>query len=115
MFQNSVKFGRPALVFDATVDRLAKMGLVEARDPDRLDVSQLPPPDVLVRLLTEIASIWRRQRGEPARPGTAAIAEIDSPETLVSFAATNDIDVVFENRLVASLSARGSSRGHAHQ
>ena len=69
MFQNSVKFGRPALVFDATVDRLAKIGLVEARDPDRLDVSQLPPPDVLVRLLTEIASIWRRQRGEPARPG----------------------------------------------
>jgi len=104
MFQNSVRFGRPVLVFDAALDQLAKIGLAEARDPERLDVSHLPPPDLLARLLTEIASIWRKQRGEPARPGAAAIADIDSPETLVSFAATNDIDVVFENRLVASLS-----------
>ena len=105
MFQSSIRSGRSASVFDATLDRMAKIGLAETRDPERLDVSQLPPPDLLARLLTEIASVWQRQRGEPARPGTAAIQGIDSPETLVSFAATNGIDVVFENRLVASLTA----------
>ena len=105
MFQSSIWSGRLSSAFDATLDRLSKIGLVEARDPERLDVSQLPRPDVLARLLTEIASVWRKQRGEPARPGTTAAREIDSPETLVSFAATNGIDVVFENRLVASLSA----------
>jgi ATP-binding cassette subfamily C protein LapB len=105
MFQSSIRSGRSASVFDATLDRMAKMGLAETRDPERLDVSQLPRPDLLARLLTEIASVWQRQRGEPARPGTAAIQGIDSPETLVSFAATNGIDVVFENRLVASLTA----------
>jgi ATP-binding cassette subfamily C protein LapB len=103
MFQSSIRSGRSASVFDATLDRMAKIGLAETRDPERLDVSQLPPPDLLARLLTEIASVWQRQRGEPARPGTTAIQGIDSPETLVSFAATNGIDVVFENRLVASL------------
>jgi len=105
MFQSSIRSGRSASAFDATLDRMAKIGLAETRDPERLDVSQLPPPDLLARLLTEIASVWQRQRGEPARPGTAAIQGIDSPETLVSFAATNGIDVVFENRLVASLTA----------
>jgi ATP-binding cassette subfamily C protein LapB len=105
MFQSSSRSGRSASVFDATLDRMAKIGLAETRDPERLDVSQLPAPDLLARLLTEIASVWQRQRGEPARPGTAAIQGIDSPETLVSFAATNGIDVVFENRLVASLTA----------
>jgi ATP-binding cassette subfamily C protein LapB len=105
MFQSSIRSGRSASVFDATLDRMAKIGLAETRDPERLDVSQLPRPDLLARLLTEIASVWQRQRGEPARPGTAAIQGIDSPETLVSFAATNGIDVVFENRLVASLTA----------
>jgi ATP-binding cassette, subfamily C, bacterial LapB len=105
MFQSSIRSGRSASVFDATLDRMAKIGLAETRDPQRLDVSQLPRPDLLARLLTEIASVWQRQRGEPARPGTAAIQGIDSPETLVSFAATNGIDVVFENRLVASLTA----------
>lgn len=105
MSQSSIRSGRPASVFDATLGHLAKIGLAEARDPERLDVSQLPPPDLLARLLTEIASVWQRQRGEPAHPGAVAIQGIDSPETLVSFAATNGIDVVFENRLVASLSA----------
>ena len=105
MFQSSIRSGRSASVFDATLDRMAKIGLAETRDPERLDVSQLPPPDLLARLLTEIASVWQRQRGELARPGTTAIQGIDSPETLVSFAATNGIDVVFENRLVASLTA----------
>lgn len=105
MFQSSIRSGRSASVFDATLDRMAKIGLAATRDPERLDVSQLPPPDLLARLLTEIASVWQRQRGEPARPGTTAIQGIDSPETLVSFAATNGIDVVFENRLVASLTA----------
>jgi ATP-binding cassette, subfamily C, bacterial LapB len=106
MFQSRIRSGRSASVFDATLDRMAKIGLAETRDPERLDVSQLPPPDLLARLLTEIASVWQRQRGEPARPGTTAIQGIDSPETLVSFAATNGIDVVFENRLVASLTAQ---------
>jgi ATP-binding cassette, subfamily C, bacterial LapB len=89
--------------FDAAVDRLAGIGLVEARDPNRLDVSHLPRPDLLARLLTEISSVWRAQRKE--LPGTpAAAGQIDSPEALVSFAAVNDIDIVFENRPVASLS-----------
>jgi ATP-binding cassette subfamily C protein LapB len=105
MFQSSIRSGRHASVFDATLDRLSKIGLVEARDPGRLDVSQLPPPDLLARLLTEIASVWQKERDEPARASTATIQGIDSPETLVSFAATKGIDVVFENRLVASLSA----------
>jgi ATP-binding cassette, subfamily C, bacterial LapB len=103
MFQRNISFGRPALVLDAALDQLAGIGLAKARDPQRLDVSQLPPPDLLVRLLTEIASVWKKQRGEPARPASAATQDIDSPEALVSFAAVNDIDVVFENRLVASL------------
>jgi ATP-binding cassette subfamily C protein LapB len=104
MSQSSIQSGRSAPVFDATRERLAKIGLVEARSPERLDVSRLPPPDLLARLLTEIASVWRQQRGEPSPPGAVAVQDIDSPETLVSFAATNGIDVVFENRLVASLS-----------
>jgi ATP-binding cassette subfamily C protein LapB len=55
-------------------------------------------------LLAEISSIWRQHRGDLAqRPSTAQ--QIDSPEALISFAAANDIDVVFENRQIASLSA----------
>jgi len=105
MFQSSIKSERPASVIDAAVGRLAKIGVAERRDPERLDVSRLPPPDHLARLLTEIASVWSRQRGEPVRPGAVAVQNIDSPETLISFAAINGLDVVFENRLVASLSA----------
>jgi ATP-binding cassette, subfamily C, bacterial LapB len=103
MRQSSVRSG-PASVVDAARDRLSKIGVVDTRDPERLDVSQLPPPDLLARLLTEIAAVWRAQHGEPVRAGAAAVQDIDSPETLVSFAASNGIDVVFENRLVASLS-----------
>jgi ATP-binding cassette subfamily C protein LapB len=105
MSQSSIKSDRAASAGDATVGRLARIGLAERRDPERRDESRLPPPDHLARLLTEIASVWNRQRGEPVRPGASAVRDIDSPETLVSFAATNGIDIVFENRLVASLSA----------
>jgi ATP-binding cassette subfamily C protein LapB len=105
MLQRHIKSGHPSAMYDAAVAQLSKIGLADERDPARLDVSQLPPPDHLARLLTEIASVWSRQRGEPARPGAAAVQDIDSPETLVSFAATNGLDIVFENRLVASLSA----------
>ena len=105
MFQTRNKSERHAAVVDAAVGRLATIGLAQRPDPKRLDVSQLPPPDHLARLLAEIAAIWDRQRGEPARAGASAAEDIDSPETLISFAATNGIDVVFENRLVASLSA----------
>jgi ATP-binding cassette subfamily C protein LapB len=103
MFARSIDFLRISTRFDAALDRLAAIGLTQARDPNRLDVSSLPRPDLLARLLTEIASVWRRQRGELAHRA-AAVQDIDSPEALVSFAAINDIDVVFENRLVASLS-----------
>jgi len=105
MFRSSIKSERHAAVADAAVGRLAQIGLAQRRDPERLDVSRLPPPDHLARLLAEIASVWGRQRGEPAHPGASAVQDIDSPETLITFAATNGIDVVFENRLVASLSA----------
>src|SRR5690242_19617537 len=104
MSLTSVNFERPAAMFDAALDRLAEIGLGQQRDPDRLDVSRLPPPEVLSRLLTEIASVWRRQRGEPARQ--SATTDIESPEALVSFAALNDIDVVFENRPVSSLTGQ---------
>src|ERR1700759_4936310 len=105
MVQRSVNTGHPVSLYDAAIAHLSKAGLADKRDPERLDVSQLPPPDHLAKLLTEIASVWKRQRGETASPTTAAIQDIDSPETLVSFAATNGLDIVFENRLVASLSA----------
>src|SRR5262245_24490914 len=100
----SVNSQRPAEIFDAALGRLAAIGVGQERDPQRLDVSRLPPPEVLARLLTEIASVWRLQRGEPARRAVAT--EIDSPEALVSFAATNDIDVVFENRTANSLNSQ---------
>jgi ATP-binding cassette subfamily C protein LapB len=103
MAQLNVKSARPGSMVDAAIGRLSRIGLTDERDPERLDVSGLPPPDHLARLLTEIASVWQRQRGETAHPSTAAVEDIDSPETLVSFAATNGIDVVFENRLVGSL------------
>jgi ATP-binding cassette, subfamily C, bacterial LapB len=103
MFSRSIEFIRASTRFDAARDGLAAIGLTDARDPNRLDVSNLPRPDLLARLLTDIASVWRQQRGELTHRVTA-VQEIDSPEALVSFAATNDIDVVFENRLVASLS-----------
>lgn len=104
MSLSSADFERPSLLFDALIDRLAAMGLGADRDPARLDVSQLPPPDVLARLIADIAAVWRQHKGERAqRP--AAAQEINSPEALVSFAAVNDVDVVFENRSVASLTS----------
>ena len=90
--------------FDAAIDSMAAIGLTEERDPNRLDVSDVPRPDLLARLLSEISSVWRAQRGDPTDRAPAA-HDIGSPEALVSFAATNDIDVVFENRPVASLTA----------
>jgi ATP-binding cassette subfamily C protein LapB len=103
MFPRSIDFTRVSARFDAAIDSLAAIGLAEARDPNRLDVSQLPRPEHLARLLSEVSSIWREHRGELTQrsPG---VQQIDSPEALVSFAAANDIDVVFENRQVASLS-----------
>ena len=103
MLFRSVDFTRVSESFDAAIDRLAAIGLMETRDPNRLDVSHLPRPDMLARLLSEIALVWRTQRGEFAQR-TVDVREIESPEALVSFAAINDIDVVFENRSVASLS-----------
>ena len=103
MFSRSIEFIRISTWFDAALNSLAAIGLTEVRDPNRLDVSNLPRPDLLARLLTEISSVWRQQRGELTHR-VAAVLEIDSPEALVSFAAVNDIDVVFENRPVASLS-----------
>jgi ATP-binding cassette subfamily C protein LapB len=103
MLSRSIDLTRVSARFDAALESLAAIGLTETRDPNRLDVSSLPRPDMLARLLTEISSVWRQQRGELTHRA-AEVQEIDSPEALVSFAAVNDIDVVFENRLVASLS-----------
>lgn len=88
--------------FDAAIDSLSAVGLTEARDPNRLDVSSLPQPDLLARLLSDISSVWHAQRGDPPHRA-GAIPDVASPEALVSYAASNDIDVVFENRSVASL------------
>jgi ATP-binding cassette subfamily C protein LapB len=90
--------------FDAGLQKLGGIGLRGERDPERLDVSKLPPPDLLARLLVEISSVWRAQHGEPARQ-SEPVRHIDSPEALVSFAAVNDIEILFENRPIASLVA----------
>ena len=103
MFSSSIDLSSVSAKFDAALDGLAAVGLGEARDPNRLDVSHLPKPDLLARLLSEISSVWRAQRKELIDRPVASHA-IDSPEALVSFATANDIDVVFENRQVASLS-----------
>ena len=104
MFSRSIDFSFVSRRFDAALDGLAAVGLAEARDPNRRDVSELPPPDNLARLLTEISSVWRELRGELThRP--AADHDIASPEALVSFAAAQDLDVAFENRQVSALSA----------
>ena len=103
MFSRSIDFTRVSARFDAAIDSLAAIGLGEARDPNRLDVSRLPRPEHLARLLSEISSIWREHRGDLTQR-TTGVQQIDSPEALVSFASANDIDVVFENRQVASLS-----------
>jgi ATP-binding cassette, subfamily C, bacterial LapB len=103
MFPQSIDFTRVSATFDAAIDSLAAIGLAEARDPNRLDVSHLPRPEHLARLLAEISSIWREHRGDLTQRAIG-VQQIDSPEALVSFAAANDIDVVFENRQVASLS-----------
>src|SRR6201996_8031634 len=104
MSLRSVDLSRVTAKFDAAIDSLATIGLTEPRDPDRLDVSGVPRPDLLARLLGEIASVWRAQHGD-LTPRATANHHIGSPEALVSFAATNDIDVAFENRSVASLTA----------
>jgi ATP-binding cassette, subfamily C, bacterial LapB len=104
MALRSVDLSGVSARFDAAIDSLATIGLTETRDPNRLDVSSKPRPDLLARLLSEISSVWRAQHGDLTHRETA-IEDIGSPEALVSFAATNDIDVVFENRPVASLAA----------
>src|ERR1700761_4155744 len=104
MSLRSVDLSRVTAKFDAAIDSLATIGLTEPRDPDRLDVSGVPRPDLLARLLNEIASVWRAQHGDLTQRATAT-QDIGSPEALVSYAATNDIDVAFENRPVASLTA----------
>src|ERR1700761_689530 len=104
MSLRSVDLSRVSAKFDAAIDGLATIGLTEPRDPNRLDVSGVPRPDLLARLLGEISAVWRAQHGDLSRHTTAA-QDIGSPEALVSFAASNDIDVAFENRSVASLVA----------
>src|ERR1700760_3532924 len=104
MSLRSVDLSRVSAKFDAAIDSLATVGLTEPRDPNRLDVSAIPRPDLLARLLSEIAAVWRAQHGD-LTPRTSGTQDIGSPEALVSFAATNDIDVAFENRPVASLAA----------
>src|ERR1043166_6816182 len=101
MSSRGTDFTRISTRFDTVLESLAAIGLAEARNPDRLDVSALPRPDMLARLLPQISSVWRQQRGElTQRPAAVqdSDCDIDSPEALVSFAAINDLDIVFENR-----------------
>jgi ATP-binding cassette, subfamily C, bacterial LapB len=94
-------FRKPPLI-DAALNCLARIGLAEPKDPKRLDVSGLPRAEPLGRLLAEISSIYREHRGDLSQRAEA-VQDVDSPEALVSLAAANGIDVVFENRSVASL------------
>jgi ATP-binding cassette, subfamily C, bacterial LapB len=97
-----IDFSRAGPLFDQALDRLAEIGIGARRDPARLDVKHLPPPDVLARLIADIASVWRGHHRSKDRRDPGA-QPVDSPEALVSFAADNDVDVVFENRSIATL------------
>jgi hypothetical protein len=57
MSLRSIDFSRPGILFDAALDRLASIGIGEERDPARLDISTLSPPDVLARLIADVASV----------------------------------------------------------
>jgi ATP-binding cassette subfamily C protein LapB len=103
MFFRRIVLAPSAACLDVALDVLSVVGLRRTSDPERLDVSRLPRPDLLARLLTEISSVWRHQRGE-LPGGSVSLEQIDSPEALVSFAASNEVDVTFENRSVGSLS-----------
>src|ERR1700731_456267 len=63
MFFRGIEFIRISTWFDAALNSLAAIGLTEVRDPSRLDVSNLPRPDLLARRIPEISSVWRPQRG----------------------------------------------------
>jgi ATP-binding cassette, subfamily C, bacterial LapB len=102
MFFKNINLSQPSSLFDQAVDHLAAIGLGDKADPARFDVSRLPPPENLARLLDDVSRLWRNQRGEAPRT-RATDQNLDSPEALVSFAAHNDIDIVFENRHVTSL------------
>ena len=91
--------------FDDARTRLTALasGLTQREAPLPAD-PDMPQPEPLARLLVDIAAIWAEER---ANIGLAARAEerIESPEALAAFAARHDIDVIFENRKVASLEA----------
>lgn len=88
--------------FDAARRRLT--ALAKGGDAAEAPVASddLPSPEPLARLLVDIARLWAADRVE-ARIVHGADEAIESPEALSAFAERHDMDVVFENRSVASL------------
>ncbi|MER2605325.1 MAG: ATP-binding cassette domain-containing protein [Siculibacillus sp.] len=70
--------------------------------PEPIDPASLPPCEPLARLLSDIATVWAAERFA-VELGARADELLESPEALSAFAARHDIDIVFENRTVASL------------
>ncbi len=88
--------------FDAARRRLAALTGTPNESETLPPPPGLPSPEPLARLLVDIARIWAADRAE-ARVVSGGDEPIDSPEALSAFAERHDMDVVFENRTVASL------------
>lgn len=88
--------------FDAARRRLAALTGAQSDSESLPPPADLPAPEPLARLLVDIARLWAVDRAE-ARVVTGGDEAIDSPEALSAFAERHDMDVVFENRTVASL------------
>ena len=85
----------------ASLEARLKGGSAEAPP---IDAADLPEPEPLARLLSDIATIWAAERFA-VELGSRADEVLASPEALAAFAARHDIDIVFENRSIASLAA----------
>lgn len=90
--------------FDTARQRLLAFASGEAGEPPLPRPEDLPEPEPLARLLVDIATIWASDRADVGRSARAE-ERIESPEALAAFADRHDIDVIFENRTLASLEA----------
>jgi len=88
--------------FDTARQRLLTLAGGDAGEPVRPLDPDMPEPEPLARLLIDIAVIWAAHRAD-VHSAAQAEERIESPEALAAFADRHDIDVIFENRSIASL------------